>query len=241
MAAAVMSGLQETLSPDEKVRSLAYRFARDQKHFIVGRGILRSILARYLRRASEEVEFSYGPTGKPHLTLRGETDNVCFNLSHSDDLMLVAVALNRDVGVDVERIRADMDVLPIAESFFPPDEVAMLRGLSFEKRIHRFYELWTAKEACLKACGASLANDLARVRVSANSDGPEIAIAGSPDEWCLHVFMCERGFSSALVTKGRPQEVNLWLWDETLANMKCNSWSLAPDSSDLQSPSHLIC
>src|ERR1700690_2111518 len=98
--------LRETLSPAEWIRAERYHFPRDRERFIAARGLLRSILASYLKLDPCDLGFSSGPHGKPEL------HNVCsplrFNLSHSDDMMLLAISHSREIGVDLEVVRNDV-------------------------------------------------------------------------------------------------------------------------------------
>jgi 4'-phosphopantetheinyl transferase len=97
------------LSRDEQARADRLRFEQLQRRFIVGRGILRVILGRYLNVSPEEVEFEYHPNGKPALSSRLLHAALCFNLSHSDELLLLAVTYHRAVGIDLETIHSDLE------------------------------------------------------------------------------------------------------------------------------------
>src|SRR5207245_1715236 len=96
------------LSRDEWIRAERFHFERDRARFICGRGLLRTILGRYLNTDPRDLTFVEGPYGKPELT--GIPSSLRFNLSHSDDLMLLAVTHARAVGVDLEMIRENVPV-----------------------------------------------------------------------------------------------------------------------------------
>src|SRR5687767_12520478 len=147
--------LARYLSPDEHERSARIRLARDRQRWTVARGTLRMLLGQYLDTSPRLVEMSYGPQGKPALAFSGEAD-LRFNLSHSDDLVVYAFAIGRDVGVNLEHCRPDDDELPVAERLFPVDETAFIASHSGPDRQRAFLRCWTAKWAYLKARGLGL-------------------------------------------------------------------------------------
>ena len=148
--------LHAFLSDDERERAARFHFERDRNRFAAGRGQLREVLGELLEIPPSAVRFTYGPQGKP--ALAHETD-LRFNLSHSQDLALLAVTQNQEVGVDLEFIRPDLDPLEVAPSVFSPDECAVLESLPEEERIPAFYGYWTRKEAFIKALGIGFTRD----------------------------------------------------------------------------------
>jgi 4'-phosphopantetheinyl transferase len=158
--------LRELLSEDELCRAERFLFERDRNRFIAARGLLRKILGRYLDIEPSRLRFRYSEQGKPELAANGAGDNVHFNLSHSSALAFYAIAFGRKVGVDIEQIRADLPDLEIADRFFSPSEVAILRGLAPDRRREAFFRFWTLKEAYLKATGKGLTFGLNQVDVS---------------------------------------------------------------------------
>ena len=121
--------LWDTLTADERQRAERYIFEKDRTHFVVARGLLRVLLGRYLRQDPPHLRFTYGPHGKPALATDTGRATLCFNVSHSHGLALYAVTRGREVGVDVERIRPEVAQEKIAERFFSPREVTVLRAL----------------------------------------------------------------------------------------------------------------
>ena len=104
------------LSPAEWVRAGRFHFERDRERFVAARGLLRTILGRYLELPPRELQFSFGAHGKP--ALEGVASTLRFNLSHSDDLLLLAVSHAREVGVDVELMRADLPFETLGRPLF---------------------------------------------------------------------------------------------------------------------------
>ena len=100
-----LPALEETLAPDESAKARRFRQQRDRMRYVFAHGVLRTILARYQRTTPSQLTFCYGPAGKPELGHGA----VHFNMSHADGLVLVAISHQCDVGVDVERVRPDVD------------------------------------------------------------------------------------------------------------------------------------
>jgi 4'-phosphopantetheinyl transferase len=141
------------LSAEERTRAARYRFDNDRRRFVIARGMLRALLARYLGASSNAVEISYRPGGKPVLTRATRLE---FNLSHSQALAVYAFGLDRPVGVDVEDLARPLDCLALARRFFSARELAMLRSLPPDLRPRRILVHWTRREALLKATGQGL-------------------------------------------------------------------------------------
>lgn len=182
--------LRALLSPDERTKADRFYFAKDRERFTVARGILRLILSDYLDQSPQSLQFHYSETGKPSLTRRSPDEQLCFNLSHSGQLALYAVAWNRPVGVDVEQMDADRDWAGVAARFFSPAEQLALNQLPPNLRLKGFFNAWTRKEAVLKATGQGLTIPLEQVEVSLNPNEPAqlIRTGWNPSEvtrWCI--------------------------------------------------------
>jgi len=138
----------DVLSDDERTKKLRFFREADANRFLVGRGLLRLLLSKYLGRSADQFRFTYGSFGKPTLN-----HSLQFNVSHSDSLILVAFAWNNQIGADIERIDANIDILELAAQFFGGQEYHHLRSLGGVYRERAFYRFWTQKEACVKATG----------------------------------------------------------------------------------------
>ena len=147
--------LAETLSSDEQVRAKRFHFEQHRQHFIAGRGILRTILGRYLDIEPQALQFEYESRGKPILADKFATTRLSFNLSHSQGLALYGVC-RRSIGVDLECIRENTDVEALAKRFFTEREYEVVRSLPPNQQQQVFFRYWTCKEAYLKATGAGL-------------------------------------------------------------------------------------
>ena len=149
-----------TLDDHERERASRFHFDKHRRHFVVGRGVLRLLLARYLGTQPEVVQFNYGSHGKPSLGGTHNAASLRFNASHSGEMALYAFAQDQEVGVDIEYIKSDFAPEEIAERFFSPREIEILTSLPKQERAAAFFRLWTRKEAYIKAIGVGLSHPL---------------------------------------------------------------------------------
>jgi 4'-phosphopantetheinyl transferase len=168
--------LRELLSADERGRADRYRFERDRSRYIVGRGTLRLLLARYLDAEPVELKIGYGEFDKPHLD-----GGPSFNLSHSGAVALYAFTAAGELGIDVELEGTDLSREMIAERFFSPAEVSALRSLPPAVQPRAFLTCWTRKEAFIKARGEGLSLALDSFDVTL---APDVPAALLRTEWC---------------------------------------------------------
>jgi 4'-phosphopantetheinyl transferase len=205
-----------TLSEDEQQRAQRFHFLEDRRRFIVARGILRALLARYLLLEASALRFEYNLYGKPALADGG---NVRFNVSHSGGLALYAVTLNREVGVDVERVRPEFADVAVAERFFSRQEVATLRTLPPKVRVEAFFNCWTRKEAYIKGRGKGLAIPLDQFDVSLMPEEPAAVLADrdAPAEtgrWSLWPLAPALGFAGAAAAQGHGCQLLCAQWPD---------------------------
>lgn len=196
--------LESFLSRDEVARASGYRFEEDRRRFVAGRGLLRQLLGRYLDIHPETLRFSQNPHGKPFPDPKRAGFPLAFNLSHSEHLAVYAISRSRRVGVDLEKIRSIPEAEAIAETYFHPDETAFLQTRSKDNREKRFFEIWTRKEAFLKALGKGLGGLESTclpplIPQDEDMEGP--APAQRP-EWTVLGLCPEPGFAGALVVEG---------------------------------------
>lgn len=143
---------ESLLSRDERGRAERLRISAARLRWIAARGGLRQLLGRYLATEPSDIRFTYGQLGKPHLA-GASAPPLRFNLSHSDGIALIAVTLQREVGVDVERVRADFPHLRVARRVFSPEDAASLGTIPPGELPRAFFTAWVHREACLKAHG----------------------------------------------------------------------------------------
>ena len=220
-APASLAGLKQVLSPDERARVDRFFFEKDQRSHLVSRGWLRVLLSRYLDVPADQLAFDYGTYGKPrlagHTTLSSHQAPLQFNVSHSGELVLIAVTADSALGVDVERIRPDTEAVELAERYFSIHERAALAGLPPAQQHGAFFNGWSRKEAFIKACGMGLSMPLDSFDVSLVPDEPAQLIATRPDadeagRWTMRAFDVAEGYKAALVAEGSGWELKLWDW-----------------------------
>jgi len=211
---AALHRLERTLAPDERARAERFRFDRDRRRFIVAHGRLRMILARYLGVDPQALVFSNGPRGKPFFAPPLQAA-LKFNLSHSGNLALVAVTLNRDIGVDLEEIHSFESAELLAEQFFSPLENATLRALPEAERLKAFFCCWSLKEAYVKATGDGLARatDSFDVAFGRGELGRLVSVEGDLEEasrWSLVRLTPAPGYVAALAVEGSGWTMMCW-------------------------------
>jgi 4'-phosphopantetheinyl transferase len=131
--------------------------------YLASRVLARRTLAWCLDIDGASLQFERSHAGKPHLVTRPASGAVDFSLAHTSDLVLIAVGLAVAVGSDVERVDRDVDEIEVAGVAFSGDELAGLVRLAPPARRRGFYELWTLKEAFLKATGEGLTGGMATI------------------------------------------------------------------------------
>ena len=144
---------QELLSDDEQARADRFHFQQDRHRFVVARCFLRETLGKYLDADPASLRFTAGPNGKPSLAKNNE---LRFNLSHSGEIVVVAVTAEAEIGVDVEKIRSGVSFDAIAGRYFHPNEARALLSLPNDEKAREFFVIWTRIEARLKALGLGL-------------------------------------------------------------------------------------
>jgi 4'-phosphopantetheinyl transferase len=198
-----LADLERLLSPDERER--ASRMRRNPERWIVARSSLRRILGGCLGRDPREIEFRSGTNDKPVLAALGQDLQPHFNLSHSGELVLIAVA-DALVGVDVEQLRNPRDLPALARHVLRADEMAEWETLAAARRTEGFLSVWTRKEAYLKARGRGLGG-LRSVSVNVAPDEHAVLIHDAEDpqavaSWTLIDLPVDGGYRAALAVLG---------------------------------------
>ncbi len=211
--------LAQALSEEERARARRFVFEDARRRFTAARGALRAILGRYLGVAPGDLAFACNAHGKPALAGGAGEGGLRFNISHADGLALVAVALGREVGIDIERVREDFATEEIATRFFSPAEFAALQALPAGARCAAFFNCWTRKEAYVKARGAGLSLPLDRFDVSLAPGEPAalLVTADEPAEasrWSLRELAPGAGYAACLAAAGHGWQPRLWQWPE---------------------------
>jgi 4'-phosphopantetheinyl transferase len=202
---------RDLLSEDELDRGHRFHFERDRRRFMAARGALRTRLGSYLLSAPQDIRFAYGAHGKPSLS--APSSRLRFNLSHSGGRALLGFTVDREIGVDIERLTPVPDALDLAARFFAPTEWDALASLDPVRRDHAFLRGWTCKEAFVKAKSEGLGYPLDQFAVSLSPDAPAqlLALEGDdPAAWSLVAFEPEEGFLAAVAVHGPECQVTVW-------------------------------
>lgn len=202
--------LSAYLSADERARADRFVFANDREHFVVARGRLRELLGMYLERPPQSLEFRTGPYGKPTLVDRAD---LRFNLTHTHGLALYAFAMNRELGIDAEKIRPEFAGEEIAERYFSAAEQSELGKLPPQLRTSAFFLCWTRKEAYVKAHGNGLQIPLSSFDVSLTPGDPARLRSTDSERWIMRSFEPAQKFVASIVGEGAAESVRFWSAD----------------------------
>jgi 4'-phosphopantetheinyl transferase len=159
--------LEPCLDAKDRERAVRFKFADDRARFVLGRGLLRKCLGHYLEQTPETIELGYSDLGRPILA---HDETIQFNISHSNDLIALAVTANAKVGIDVERVERHPDLLELAARIFSEHDLQAFQALPANEALAVFYRVWTRKEAYLKARGEGITEGLPLISASF---GPE--------------------------------------------------------------------
>ena len=208
---------RRTLSEDETARAERFAFADLRNRYVAGRGILRDILARYCGTDASALRFEYSRRGKPSLAGMEKEQRLEFNVSHSGELFMCAIACGSRVGIDIEKIEFREDFLKLAQRFFAPSEADGIRDLSPEQQLDAFYACWTRKEAYVKGKGDGLATPLDKFEVSLKPGAPPALLCSHVDpedlaRWALFDVTPCSGYAAALAVENPDVRITCWKW-----------------------------
>ena len=197
-----LAEFRSTLSNQEQERAARFGSHQARIRFVAARGYLRAILGACLGSRPQDIEFACGPKGKPSLCGALSHSGLQFNLAHSGDLAVFAVALHGVVGIDVEQIRPIPELPAMIEQFYSARECAHLKQLSGEEQLTAFLKIWTKKEAWLKASGDGLTDMLKSLEVLSRP-GERVLSVKQPDSpagagFRLHELAPAPGYIGAL-------------------------------------------
>jgi 4'-phosphopantetheinyl transferase len=153
---ALLARYHRVMTPPEAAQQARFHFARDRHRYLVTRALVRSVLSYYTGVPPETWRFDANRWGRPSISAPSGHSRLRFNLSHTTGMILCAVALGHEVGVDVEDTARKGETVSIAERYFSPSEVRDLRALPEAEQRARFFEYWTLKESYIKARGMGL-------------------------------------------------------------------------------------
>ncbi|NAS13232.1 4'-phosphopantetheinyl transferase family protein [Poritiphilus flavus] len=209
--------LKSTLSQAEVERSEKFKFTKDQHRFILTRGVLRTLLGKYLNTDPEAVEFEYSAYQKP--SLHGN-HSIQFNVGHSGSYAVLGFHRDTEIGVDVEFLNPELQPLSIAQNFFSSKEVERLGKFPKNEQIPAFYRCWTRKEAIIKALGTGLSFPLDAFAVSMEDDQEAelLETLWEADErvhWQMRSHRLDEEHLAAVAIRDRETEIRFKPWEST--------------------------
>ena len=209
-----LAQLASYLDQDELARAARFHFQRDRLRFTAGRGLLRQILGSYLDLAPNAVRFGYTGNGKPYLLPHSELH---FNVSHAAETLVVAVARDRQLGVDVEALPIDAADDGVANLVFCAAERTALEAFDATEYSRVFARLWTRKEAYIKADGRGMTLQLDHIDVSTLPEGillyqPELKQWTPSSDWTLHTLGPSSRYVCSLAIEGADCSVACAEW-----------------------------
>jgi len=189
----ILDGYRPLLNAAETAQQGRFFQARDRRRYLVTRALVRTVLSRYAPIAPTDWMFANNRFGRPEIANDGAGAGLSFNISHTHSLIVVGVARDRALGIDVEKLHARDVSIDIAERFFSPREVADLAVVPPDRQVERFFEYWTFKESYIKARGMGLSLPLDKFSFRFPDDGRvEVAIseelADVPHRWMFWQF-----------------------------------------------------
>ena len=179
--------LNDLHDPVEQERAQRFKFDTDRERFILGHGLLRSLLGKYLKRDGSLVRLARGTFGKPYL----ERKDLRFSFSDTKDAILVGFANKMEIGADIETMHRNVDHDAVSGHYFTPTEVKAIAAAGNDAK-RRFLEYWTRKEAVLKASGVGIMEDLRSLRVDGERNTMGIAheafVSMAAPEYHVHTW-----------------------------------------------------
>jgi 4'-phosphopantetheinyl transferase len=219
----LLAAYYDLLTPVERERMARFVFEKGRHEYLITRALVRTTLSTYHPDVDPRSwQFVATPYGRPEVQAPLVLPRLVFNLSHTDGQIVCLVAVEREVGVDIERTTRDGTVgEEIAERFFSPSEVAELRALPVAAQPSRFFDYWTLKEAYIKARGLGLqlpldqfsfhlgASEVRPAQPIWISFGPQIP--DDPATWQFDLRDLTPGHRLAIAIRRRPDEPDLAL------------------------------
>ena len=205
---ALLRAYEALLSEEELVRMRQFRFAEHRHVHLVSHALMRVVLSRYAGVAPGLWRFTTNVYGRPEIAAPEGVPPLRFNLSHSADMVLFGVALDEDIGVDVENTARGAPPENFAQRFFARREYQDWLAVAPERRQERFFEYWTLMEAYLKARGQGLHVPTTQFAFQFERDGGidisfEQGLDDDPRNWSFWQFRPTAEHHAALAVRGR--------------------------------------
>lgn len=197
----LLTHYQQLLNVKEHQRWQQFHFEKHQHQYLITRALIRTTLSRYLIGVPEQWQFSTNPYGKPALY---PEQNLFFNLSNTQTLIICALSRQRKIGIDVETLQHKTSTIDIAQRFFSRQEAEDLLNCPKSQQQQRFFQYWTLKEAYIKACGRGLSQALTQFSLSIDEEkkrltlGFDASLNENPKHWSCWLLQVSSEHYAAL-------------------------------------------
>ncbi|MDG2288585.1 MAG: 4'-phosphopantetheinyl transferase superfamily protein [Woeseiaceae bacterium] len=210
-----ISEYRSTLADEELKRAEQFTFPNKEEEYVVTRGLLRRTLALVLKQDPASFSFNYSESKNPYLTKEVDSQPVVFNVSHSHGQALVAISLNRKLGVDIEKIRPEIEYEKLSARFFSKAEHKALMQCTEAERVASFFATWTRKEAFLKAVGKGISFGLSEFDVNVKANDPPKMLrtrwdVNDVNNWHMASVESVNSHKATVVADGRAFQLRLW-------------------------------
>ncbi|OOZ83462.1 hypothetical protein BHL35_00225 [Bacillus cereus] len=193
------------LSNDEYTYAIQFKNEIRRQNYIICRGITKYIISLYTQTSPSHIEISYTQYRKPYL----KNQNLYFNISHSADLVVVALA-KKKIGIDIEKIKVLDNYQKIASHFLNNREKGIFYALDTLQQKHLFFTIWSSKEAVVKALGYGLHFPLQKVNVLQTNEQIVNSILIENSYYTIHNSSICAGYKSAICKKGIIQSIYMY-------------------------------
>jgi len=206
---------QRYLTPDELSRASKYLSGKKSREFIITRSSLRNIIGYVLKTDPRQIGIAYTSSGMPLLDHTWSHTDITFNVSHSHDQAIIAVSIKNIIGIDIEKVRIDIEYEKLAKRFFSEIEHKQIMEIEDTLRLDAFFATWTRKEALVKATGTGIAYGLNKFDVSVGPDKPAELLnsrwqAECQSSWSLLNIDTVPEYKACLAVAGDMPGVRYW-------------------------------
>ena len=204
------AGLKEHLTEDEIQRHARLKIPEKKDQFLNSRGILRLILSSYLDISPGLIQIESNSSGKPYLP----DSDLSFNLSHSGDLLLYGFCLKANIGVDIQEVYHIASIESMIKKTISFKEQSYLERVSTKKRLDAFFDIWTAKEAYIKALGDGFQQDLTAISLipdisESNFTLEHPSTENNSSEWTIRSIKVKPGYKGSFAVNRKLSRVDI--------------------------------
>jgi 4'-phosphopantetheinyl transferase len=200
--------LARQLASQEQARVARLRMEDDRSRFTLGRALIRECLRSYVPQLDEEIPFAYTPRGRPYLA---ENEAIHFSISHTHDLVAVAVTAGGQVGIDLEFLRRDLNPIELARRIFSEKDFHAFEMVPEKEKLRIFFRAWTRKEAYLKARGEGISAGLEQVTVSFSAEQPSLMEdardPSATEAWRVYSLPLPQDYSGSLACDNAEKKI----------------------------------